>query len=179
METRTITIDYAGPGKRNPAYGKVKAFEVDEAGKSLWFDCSLDIAGKLHQLKGKQVQVLVEQTPKGYWQIKGFPNAMQMGGQQYAPASVGQAASVVVANIAPPQGIGREEGMFAMAVIGKAFQGTMNIPGEGALTDLIVNSVNAWRKAEARVKAGNFAPLTTSVYERPGEELHPDERIPF
>src|SRR3990167_5126010 len=171
METRTIMIDYAGPGKKNPAYGKVKSGED-------WFDCSLDIANQLYKHKGKQVQVLVEQTPKGYWQIKGFPNAMQMGGQQYAPASVGQAASVVVANIAPPQGIGREEGMFAMAVIGKAFQGLGTIPAQQVLADAVYHAVLAWRDAELSLKefASRTAPTT-----RPGPQEPPpfDDPVPF
>ena len=175
METRTITIDYAGPGKKNPAYGKVKSGED-------WFDCSLDMANQLYKHKGKQVQVLVEQTPKGYWQIKGFPTAAQMGGMQFemarGPVSAGQAVASVTASIAPPQGIGREEGMFAMAVIGKAFQGLGTIPAQQVLADAVYHAVLAWRDAELSLKefASRTAPTT-----RPGPQEPPpfDDPVPF
>lgn len=161
MTTETLTLEVALPSKRFPdKYASAKSSD------GRWFDAPIGMLDGLRNAVKRPTSFVVNQTPKGYWQIEGY--APQLGGN---PPSSGyntpQVHPIVpIAVTAPPtpvpgaqlqpHGIGREEGMYAMAIIGKAFQGTGNLPDVKTQTDLICKAVIAWRNANAELQATPF-----------------------
>lgn len=126
MPNVTVKATYVNPPKPGKRSGSIKG----DNGAYYGFEPS-----KFQPSQGKTYDITYTVSPDGKWN-----NIMELR-EVGAVASPGSSSS----------GISQSEAIFVTGVIGRAFHGTGNIPGEDQLTTMVRACVAAFRSGTAPV----------------------------